>query len=110
MKYFYTDPSKAGWMNERFGVELTTPFKYEYDYGNSATFVGNPTADKIYVHPDSYPIFEMRIGDLVLHKRGRIAKRLKESEKVPGLYVHFLGCMGNIIERDGKQFFMPEKE
>lgn len=72
-----------------------------------------------YVHPDSYKIFEPKIGDLItdyhgeifgkkVHTKGNIVSVLERSNLKDFAELSDKGI--RIIERDGKAFFMPKKE
>jgi hypothetical protein len=82
-KLFYTDPLKAVWMAREFGVEyITTHYSGKIKWSNCCEFaydlmdffnIGedghggteNNVLARYEVHPDSYEIFEPRVGDLV---------------------------------------------
>lgn len=131
-KLYYTDPLKAAWMAREFGVELQeiTPASIK----NIIDFeLINPNeTGQWYIHPDSYSIFQPKVGDLYRDCDGWYFTILEEVdyEALPDhVSSHFIliemimdtcdvgspefqwfleNCQ--IVERDDRAFFMPEVE
>lgn len=101
----YTDPLKAEWMAREFGVKMyatanNTPINgHVDDVYLCEIFVCDTTI--YHIHPDSLHIFEPMEGDLALSPSG--APWLSTGRKA------IAAIHGNeIIQRNGKAFFMPE--
>jgi hypothetical protein len=104
-RYYYTDPIKALYMGERFGVYLERNNSYmmadieEQEYGI------------YYVAKRSEAIFEPKEGDMITHMDNQ------EGDLEGGGYILEKGDIhcnwleqffDKIIMRDNKHFFMPE--
>jgi len=122
MKYYYTDPLIAAYMMRAFNVGIGTPNYHnpekrrKQSYASLCNHAINNTEDKYYVHPDSYSIFKPIEGDCVYHLDfgyGSIHEFEVECGEPYTIGMdseaHFL-TGGAIIQRNGKQFFMPEVE
>lgn len=110
MKKFYTDPLAAAYMHREFDVDyaLSDPFNTEVmNYASLEDRIKRDCCKPVYIHPDSYHIFEPQVGDMVIasdstwcaitvcdHGYADMAKR-KEYK---------------IIQRNNKPFFWPEQE
>lgn len=73
MRYYYTCPIKALYMQEHFGVKLMPEELFEtvsnvfgsYEEGNDFHIKFNPHFDKVYVAPESEEIMKRKEGDVV---------------------------------------------
>lgn len=138
-KYYYTDPLKVAWMSKEFKINFQIPHSYkEEDYGmlnvmalqvdasddgtahyieaerdNSDSFVfeGQHEEDRYsgnyYIHPDCHEMLVPQIGDLLKtayahHDEYFLYRTEEDLKKRYG--------KGDIIQRNGKAFFMPEIE
>ena len=68
IRYFYTDPLAAAWMEKHFSMTFVDlPFgliERGPFLGKSFEFVSFPTASKLCIHSDSLHLLEPRVGDL----------------------------------------------
>ena len=130
MKYYYTDVLAAAWMAKHFGMKLQ---KGVFGYGEGVTTyltlldaAGNEAWKyRYYIHPDSLPLLEPKEGDVVICRWGKDAAyalcgrvrnvfegevvRVVSSDEDPdysGLEFNYDAT--EIIQRNGKAFFMPE--
>ena len=121
MRYFYTDPLKAAWMRKEFNFQLL---------GNS-TFEQYEPSDRWEVRLESYEQLKPQVGDLII-QRGNICQNdkigtvthitkdgqcacyadyMNDAGAHEGSVVHMIfGKKAEIIQRNGKAFFMPEEE
>lgn len=82
MKYYYTDPLAAAYMAREFGVAyVIKDFKW-LDNACTCYNMRRENADKYYIHPDDYHIFEPQSGDMM--------------------------AVDKVIQRNNKPFFWPE--
>lgn len=109
-KLFYTDPLASAYMAREFGVEyrakpsgLAVTCDVSLDDGMGKSINIKPNGDVYYIHPDSYHIFEPRVGDYVSFRKDKEVYLVDEysSWDVPP---------DKIIQRNNKPFFMPEGE
>jgi hypothetical protein len=119
-RFFYTDPLAAAWMAKHFGMKLVCLHRNEDD-GVDADHVGTPypfehaildaemwedairgTCRNIYVHPDSLPLLEPQIGDLITG-RNRKVFMFHEGATTPTENAR-------VAERNGIPFHSPESE
>ena len=132
MKLYYEEALKILWMHLKYQVRFTDgkgreyqPFDWDcfmeeiYDEQVFNTY-SNP--GKVYVHLDSYKVFEPQVGDLVKARwsdtkfwYGCIKEITKGQYPLVtwGPYDAFHVKKRDILEikqRDGKHFFIPEKE
>lgn len=106
-KLYYKDPLAAAYMAREFGVKFDIP--------NSPTPLAMRREGKYYIHPDSYHVFEPRVGDLVAY--GWVSTPCQLIGKVTNEAI--FNAHGVPIERDkyrkiiqrkGKPFFMRKEE
>ena len=93
MRYFYTDPLAAQWMDEKFQMRFVDP-------SEPVWWHVDPIPPKIFVHPDSLHLLEMRHGDIILDQNGNPDVQAGEMSSA--------GC--KIIQRKGIAFMWPESE
>lgn len=132
-RYFYNDPLAAAYMAREFGVQL----QYWYSgikaiYPDRIEIFGEEFREipqnwhtsladilgggmhlnhaRYYIHPDSLPIFEPRMGDLCEFTRYDDDGELIENEFAEYGNVFPIGIPDLIIQRDNKPFFWPESE
>ena len=106
-KLYYTDPLKAAWMTREFGVKVQmliylddgTCLSDVLSIPSILDFYMRMPTIKLYIHPDSYGIFEPQKRDRVV---GRMLWRYDKG--------YYLDKDSKIIQRDDKAFFMPTKE
>ena len=135
---FYTDMIKAAWMQQEFSVkfQVIIPTEDGFDLRDYMTnFIAMAGQDKtLYIHPKSLVIFEPQIGDIVKEPTvfdnyypditlpSRVGEII-ESTNYKGLrdgkvYIAGAGEENfwfdlkglDIIMRNGKHFFMPDKQ
>ena len=117
-KLYYTDPLAAAYMAREFGIRLEGDIKWY----NCADWASKSLADdrnnEIYIHPDSYHIFEPKMGDIVEWDglMFGIVIGKDESDDTIGVqhgesdvYTIPSEELG-IIQRNNKPFFNPQKE
>ena len=147
-KLHYKDPLAAAYMAREFGVSYTKSVDAKWKnrrtgHGESGDFYEIhfgyfEKLDKIYIHPDSYYVFEPKAGDLVCaanyfceeHSGCVRIKEVREMDRNgnKGPFLYFLTQISadeeffvdwfvpedfhrlKVIERDGKTFFWPESE
>ena len=123
-KLYYDDPLAAAYMAREFGVEYKS--NYTKDWLSAQSYTSRGNFDWLYVeyhiHPDSLDIFTPKEGDLVdwdvVNGYSYNAEREKESAFMGGYSKYPVGpnrsdavigeVVYKIIQRDGKQFFMPK--
>lgn len=138
MKYYYTDPLKAAWMSEKFGVRflvdapekewlsMTAVYASDYnkDVDGAISGIIHAFSGRIYVHTDDYGVFEPKDGDMCDYTWDQACLRSRAYKEdyrtnclaVVGHYevVKFKEKAGyylnEIIKRNGTAFFMPEVE
>lgn len=140
LKLYYTDHLKAAWMAREFGVFILTGSQHCQHFEHTPRTDGScgydrkcvnwvdehtkdeililddlSDKDKLYIHPDSYHIFEPQVGDVYIAtykadagngdfieeeiiEKLPFEKRLKWSYDI------------KILQRDNKAFFEPETE
>lgn len=124
---YYDDPLIAAYMIRDFGVKY-----YTVDYGDSGgmdivddydNLLDEYTSScedspNLFIHPDSLDIFKPQIGDLVMWNRyiGCVEPIIKDGIKSGYITLKFSDCLlsgdiqsNKIIQRNGKQFFMPKE-
>ena len=130
MPLYYNNVLKAAWMSKEFGVGFTDSAK-PFDVYVSRYGLGHPRSydelsgfgGKIYIHSDSLHIFEPQGGDLVqfqwselmyltlawVHElEGGFCRVVCGPEGPDDIMINAGEC--EIIQRNGKMFFMPERE
>lgn len=130
-KYFYDCPIKAAYMAKEFGVKLTLDGKLILADWVVPLNIANTYHDgkvNFYVTKESEHIFKSKIGDLVIfdpketepvykNDKGEILyykSRISPHDNIMVLNQHFmepylLESVLEILKRDDKVFFMPEK-
>lgn len=122
MKLYYTDPIKAIWMAKEFGVKIKD-YHIECYKLSSEWFCLEDISDikspiegfeKLWIRPESESIFEPKIGDLVnLLPPFDICKYdMKLSTTIDDeRHLKYIRTKNfEIIQREDKAFFMPEKD
>lgn len=132
MKLYYDDPLIAVYMVREFGVkfkaehmwclhdvtslygeiEISFEDKTEFDFGLclfSNTEIGHTSESILYIHSDSHSIFEPQDGDLIYMKNG------SHTMLIDDIWIENFGDkfdlqLDEIIQRNGKHFFMPNIE
>ncbi len=115
-EYFYTDPLKAAWMMDKFGVRILIPppphFRYAKERCYKLSTLYNhiyhkqPSPDRYYVHGEDYGVFEARDGDIGIGVDGYPCKFDSDAFRTEeGLSIG----EARIIYRDGVHFMAPEK-
>ena len=114
-RYFYCDPLAAAWMQEHFGMRFVSrdsgkEFEKSLLVFNAGSPVESIRKGQVYVvHPESLPLLEPKLGDLVF--AGRPDNDLGEILEF-GPFVHKEAQahlrVVEIIQRDGKAFHWPE--
>lgn len=126
-KLHYTDPLKAAYMEREFGVLFTdrrgeetihiyrklnmSKFSVTCEYLSGCSYGYEGYS---YIHPDSLDIFKPKVGDLlVYHRPVSCGGGVYYYEK----YIDInhkkrmnQDCVGEIIQRDSRLFFVPESE
>lgn len=111
-RLFYTDPLKAAWMAREFGVKYRTETGERIGYnfernGLVFTYLGYPyTGEFFYISNVSLPVFEPKEGDIAWWHMEGGGRCLGETTRM----LIMQAGLHSIIERDGKAFFMPERE
>ena len=113
-KLFYTDPLKAAFMAREYAVKFKDgdSFQSAIEVANNASLHPNIG---FYIHPDSLSIFEPKEYDIVT---AEFEDKVAIGEMANyGQIFHIYGILmsseydsASIIQRDGKVFFMPERE
>lgn len=120
MKYFYTDSLKAAWMARVFEVPiLVENLKYEPHNGTDPYKWSTNTTGIIdwwhegKINPDYYHLFKPEVGDVIIDNHGepRLITEVRNDEVIWYSEESFDWCYitnVQIIQRNGKAFFMPE--
>lgn len=108
-KLFFTCPIRAAYMNKEFGVSFRRPISIFRVYeGEPIEFVAGE-AVKMYVAPESEPIFEPKEKDML--NGGSFVFSLGGELKAFNMEgARLIGSNEKIIMRDNKQFFPAEVE
>ena len=108
-KLYYTDPLAAAYMAREFGVNIIDADgdSCNHESIDWAMFIAMDF-DQLYIHPDSYHIFEPQVGDLVTHEY--YCPECSESLTTWGEAFSQQLDSGEykIIQRNNKPFFWPE--
>ena len=121
-RYFYTDPLAAAWMAKHFGMRFR-PDCYSdraLPEGEDITRFAHPRfGGRFYVHPDSLPLLQPQLGDLISHLGVR-AWRIDRVEETTYTHVAFgverldrftfKSDCPQIIQRKRLAFHWPESE
>lgn len=140
MRYYYTDPLVAAFMAREFGVKIDAPVLGANGEPKRSslpipTWVWGRIIEahernlkkgfsphKYYIHPDSLPIFELRVGDVCLNPDGMPTLLIRDGNYKPGISnLHNEIPLSQAIEavnedaaiiisREEKPFFWPEVE
>jgi len=126
VKLYYTDPLAAAYMAKEFGVKFSAKL-WEHreiveDLFDAYDFIRRyeaqlsseqPNGPLIYIHPDSYHIFEPQDGDWGRTSSGYWCYYEKDNESW-WMAGHGLTRVEDdlvkIIQRNHKPFFMPESD
>lgn len=113
MKFYYDCQIKAAYMSRYFNVAYK---EYDYIFGGGAG-VMLPIPNKFYVHPNSFPIFQPRGGDIVIFNDAvcavanypppvnyTLSRQFQINSGYPDSKSH------EVIYRDGRVFIYPEIE
>jgi hypothetical protein len=118
-RYFYTDPLAAAWMAKHFGMRfISWDSGKEYEEFMPIYNAGSPIEkireDQRYVvHPDSLPLLEPMVGDLIYITESKIGTLTRQNGDHLKLFTGdwlIKPDHVSIIRRDGKPFFWPESE
>lgn len=111
-KLYYDCPIKAAYMAKYFEVHYTEPLAYGYNNGQytvARSLRPDMSPDtKYYIHPDSLPIFELKMGDTVHTPKSSIG--FKQVVTVELKYYLNENGEYQIIQRNNHPFFMPQEE
>ena len=124
MKLYYTDPLAAAYMAGEFGIELGLDGVTDLVTGRFIDYTleiidscgKRRDGVRFTIHPDSYHIFEPKVGDLVTAKNDFVQYvAFIEKDGLAKCNVHPATYLKNfqfvsIIQRDGEPFFTPEEE
>lgn len=135
IRYFYTDPLAAAWMEARHEMQFQSVNREEVAVFSGMRAVnkkhGNIELPPFYIHPDSQHLLEPQIGDLVrLNHSVRPCYPVLDDKGKPVVSAsgevvttlnfpyaewmmfneHFRPNVLSIIQRNGKPFHWPEKE
>lgn len=133
LKMYYTDQIAAAYMAREFGVKFEESISFLTAQGwqdqlrdlHPEKLMDDdfaPSLGRYYIHPDSLPIFEPMVGDLVTAKNDFVQYvAFVEKEGLAKCNYHqpmvILKQDGqcpfkvtSIIQREGKPFFWPEVE
>ncbi len=125
MKLFYTDALASAYMAREFGVKyifsnpdldgLFEPAEFPNNMVDDDGVMWHDIDDdaydmyeKLYIHPDSYHIFELMVGDVIAN--GRHVVKLENDGLGNAGFVEFTEQRYEIIQRGGKPFFTPKSE
>lgn len=134
-RYYYTDPLKAIWMEDKFDMKITcenSPAPLIGVTGFCQLIQFGSGKEKLYIHPDCHKMLEPQVGDLVI-QRGNIrlqdkigtiapgskqkdiffieADYIDDAKAHEGALIHRVHISKiEILQRNGKAFFMPEIE
>lgn len=119
MKYFYTDPLSAAWMAKHFGMTFETEpelvkvsfegMSYKtMDFLIVSGYALDSSREVYYIHPDSLPILEPKIKDLVEVNIHPEPTHLMVTSNFFewGMY----SAVSKVIQRSGVAFMWPEIE
>jgi hypothetical protein len=122
--YFYTDPLAAAWMANHFGMRFNGWIWNDENFYFESTINADDEDDgspyefggaKVYVHLASLHLLEPKAGDLLEWRCKKATPPFDYSriDKInPGddTKVHPDNELLQIIQRDGKPYFWPERE
>lgn len=110
-KLYYDDPLAAAWMAREFGIKFYTIVEgesFDIDFSTWIFMIDSETV--LYIHSDSLHIFEPGVGDYYINigvrkNAGKLSSSKKEA--VLSSFKYHGKWPIEIIQRDGKHFFMP---
>ena len=124
-KLYYKDPLAAAYMAREFGVKIqfATWWTDDFDDIISEYNEGEIFPSKLYIHPDSYHIFEPHVGDVASYYFGKqrdiyhgvlikkddkvFATTFHGHQKEIGTFWEVSREIEKIIQRNNKPFFIP---
>ena len=124
MKKYYDDPLIAAYMCREFGVKVCLLNTESPDplfslsdlaYAIKVQSMGVVIKENYYIHPDSLHIFEPQVGDLITQDGDSFCHKVVsvgDNEQPVCFYTGVLyePYWSDIIQRNGKHFFMPMDE
>lgn len=128
-RYYYTDPLAAAWMAKQYGMQFEPREKSWNKIEHWTSLIAeledchsieeDRARGKYYIHPDSLPLLEPNIGDLVIFLNARTThivsdvcsfasgyKTISVQDKDNNFYPEEL----KIIQRNNIAFIWPERE
>jgi hypothetical protein len=121
-RYFYSDPLAAAWMQVNYQV-VPHPFIVDEEGIIIETVIllreanakqqGGTVRERYYIHSDSLPLLEPRVGDLIYITESKIGTLARIHDGNLKLFTGDWLMKPDrvyIIRRDGKPFFWPESE
>ncbi len=124
MKYFYTDPIKALWMYEHYGMQFMRTKEYyrggafhSSSYGKVDLFFGISDwfqTKRFDINPDCHEILEPQCDDIGISANDITCEYSSSGKWIGDLLLEekkiFAVNPVEIIRRNGKAFFTPERE
>lgn len=104
-KMFYADALKVLWMKKHFSIEIVSSI---FEDGSFEGCIIRDLDENgvFYIHPDSYGILEPKVGDLVKIDGENEYQVINYDAEL----FDIRHGVDQIIQRQGKAFFMPEVE
>ena len=105
--YFFTDPIAAVWMvrYHRFKIQAGPFCLQQESIDRFFEMLGRGvTCERFLVHPESIPLLEPKVGDLV--EEGGVKPKVK---KLAAKDFPLTGTSYEVIQRGGRAFIAPER-
>ena len=105
-RYFYADPLAAAWMTKHFRMKLVAGdfcLQPESVPAFLRKLGDGFTADRIFAHPESLPLLEPKVGDVVEDDSRSKVRRLTAA------HFPYQATLRQILQRNGKPFHWPER-
>jgi hypothetical protein len=107
MKYFYTDPLAAAWMEKHFDMKFKSEMTVDFSgYKYARLWLENEVSGdcRLYIHPDSLHLLEPQVGDFLFV--GGMYIRVDNAENIIG--IKSMPHSAIIIQRNGIPFMWPQ--
>lgn len=112
--YYYTNPLHAALMAEQYGMKFFKAdiFKWREKKMSTRALDEAINEGRFYIHPDSYPLLEPQVGDIILDDESepRVIAQIRNDKVLWHEDEGWGWCYksnAEIIQRDGLPFISP---
>ncbi len=115
MKYYYTDALKATWMILRQDMIMEEELNLK-GFGKEGSYYEDSLFEQVkkhYIHPDCHEMLKPQVGDVIItdympNMFLKITRITNDDVIKCGNSIFNFEDINEIIQRNGKAFFMPE--